>query len=66
MEFWCRRAIGICTWPITTITISEPRDGWRRVVELKDVSPGYELSRINIFKSNGLGIEDVAAAAFVM
>jgi alanine dehydrogenase len=40
---------------------------WRDLVELKDVQPGqrpYEKA-ITIFKSNGLGVEDVAAGGFV-
>jgi ornithine cyclodeaminase/alanine dehydrogenase-like protein (mu-crystallin family) len=39
-------------------------DGWQRVVELKDVEPG-ERAGITVFKSNGLGVEDVAAAGHV-
>jgi ornithine cyclodeaminase/alanine dehydrogenase-like protein (mu-crystallin family) len=39
-------------------------DGWRRVVELKDVEPA-DHGGITIFKSNGLGVEDVAAAGYV-
>jgi ornithine cyclodeaminase/alanine dehydrogenase-like protein (mu-crystallin family) len=40
-------------------------DSWDNVVELKDVRPRYEPGRITIFKSIGLGVEDVAAAGFV-
>jgi alanine dehydrogenase len=40
-------------------------DSWANVVELKDVRPGYDPARITIFKSIGLGVEDVAAGAFV-
>jgi alanine dehydrogenase len=40
-------------------------DSWANVVELKDVRSGYEPARITIFKSIGLGVEDVAAGAFV-
>ena len=40
-------------------------DSWANVVELTDVRPGYDPARITIFKSIGLGVEDVAAGAFV-
>lgn len=40
-------------------------DSWENVVELKDVDPSYNPARITIFKSIGLGVEDVAAAGFV-
>ena len=40
-------------------------DSWANVVDLKDVQPHYDPSRITIFKSVGLGLEDVAAGAFV-
>jgi ornithine cyclodeaminase/alanine dehydrogenase-like protein (mu-crystallin family) len=40
-------------------------DCWSNVVELKDVTPGYDPARITIFKSLGLGLEDVAAGAYV-
>jgi len=40
-------------------------DSWDNVTELKDVQPHYDPHRVTIFKSIGLGIEDVAAAAFV-
>jgi alanine dehydrogenase len=40
-------------------------DSWANVVELKDVQPGYDPTRITVFKSIGLGVEDVAAGAFV-
>src|SRR2546421_12021501 len=40
-------------------------DSWANVVELKDVRTGYDPTRITIFKSIGLGVEDVAAGAFV-
>jgi ornithine cyclodeaminase/alanine dehydrogenase-like protein (mu-crystallin family) len=40
-------------------------DCWANVVELKDVRPGYEPGRITIFKSIGIGVEDVAAGGFV-
>jgi ornithine cyclodeaminase/alanine dehydrogenase-like protein (mu-crystallin family) len=39
-------------------------DYWN-VVELKDVQPGWVPGRISIFKSLGLGVEDVAAAGYV-
>ncbi len=40
-------------------------ESWENVVELKDVEPYYDPNRITIFKSVGLGVEDVAAAGFV-
>jgi alanine dehydrogenase len=40
-------------------------DSWSNVVELKDVEPHYDPNRVTIFKSIGLGIEDVAAGAFI-
>jgi len=38
---------------------------WNNVVELKDVQPGWDPNRITIFKSVGLGLEDVAAGSRV-
>ena len=40
-------------------------DSWANVVELKDVQRHYDPKRITIFKSMGLGVEDVAAGAFI-
>lgn len=44
-------------------------DDWKRVVELKDVAAGRSGRKrpadITLFKSNGLAVEDVAAAGFV-
>jgi ornithine cyclodeaminase/alanine dehydrogenase-like protein (mu-crystallin family) len=40
-------------------------DHWSNVVELKDVTKHYEPEQISIFKSLGLGVEDVAAGAFI-
>jgi alanine dehydrogenase len=40
-------------------------DSWANVVELKDVKPNFHPAQITIFKSLGIGVEDVAAAAFV-
>ncbi len=40
-------------------------DSWRNVVELKDVTRGHNAAGITIFKSIGLGLEDVAAGAYV-
>ena len=40
-------------------------DSWANVVELKDVKPHFDASQITIFKSLGIAVEDVAAAAFV-
>ena len=39
-------------------------DSWANVVELKDVQRHYDPDQITIFKSLGLGVEDVAAGAF--
>jgi ornithine cyclodeaminase/alanine dehydrogenase-like protein (mu-crystallin family) len=38
---------------------------WDGVVELKDVTAGYDPGRIAIFKSLGIGVEDAAAASYV-
>ena len=40
-------------------------DGFARVVELKDVQASWDPRRIAVFESLGLGLEDVAAAAYV-
>jgi ornithine cyclodeaminase/alanine dehydrogenase-like protein (mu-crystallin family) len=40
-------------------------DSWANVIELKDVKPQFDLSGVTIFKSLGIGVEDVAAGAFV-
>jgi len=40
-------------------------DGFAGVVELKDVQAAWNPQRISVFESLGLGIEDVAAAAYV-
>jgi len=40
-------------------------DSWANVVELKDVPRHFEPGKIAIFKSLGLGVEDVAAGAFI-
>jgi alanine dehydrogenase len=40
-------------------------DYWTNVVELKDTRKTYDRTRITIFKSTGLGLEDVAAGGFV-
>ena len=40
-------------------------ESWANVVELKDVRAGYDPARVTIFKSIGLGVEDVSAGAFV-
>jgi ornithine cyclodeaminase/alanine dehydrogenase-like protein (mu-crystallin family) len=34
-------------------------------VELEHVKPGYDASRVTIFESLGIAVEDVAAAAYV-
>jgi ornithine cyclodeaminase/alanine dehydrogenase-like protein (mu-crystallin family) len=38
---------------------------WSNVVELQGVERQWNPSRISIFKSLGIGVEDVAAGAFV-
>ena len=38
---------------------------WHNVVELKDVQPGWDPQRLTIFKSVGMGLEDVAAGGRV-
>jgi alanine dehydrogenase len=38
---------------------------WSNVVELKDVKRYYDAKQITIFESLGLGVEDVAAGAFL-
>jgi ornithine cyclodeaminase/alanine dehydrogenase-like protein (mu-crystallin family) len=38
---------------------------WSNVVELKDVRRHYDPKQVTIFKSLGLGVEDVAAGAFL-
>jgi ornithine cyclodeaminase/alanine dehydrogenase-like protein (mu-crystallin family) len=38
---------------------------WNGVEELKDVVAGHDPRAVTIFKSNGLGVEDVAAAGYV-
>jgi len=40
-------------------------DSWANVVELQNVEPHYDPRYVTIFKSIGLGIEDVAAGAFI-
>jgi ornithine cyclodeaminase/alanine dehydrogenase-like protein (mu-crystallin family) len=40
-------------------------DSWANVVELQNVRPHYDPKQITIFKSLGVGVEDVAAGAFV-
>lgn len=40
-------------------------DGWQEVLELKDVTGRPSAQSITLFKSLGLGVEDVAAAAYV-
>jgi alanine dehydrogenase len=40
-------------------------DSWQNVVELKDVKQHFDPAKITIFKSIGLGVEDVAAGAFI-
>jgi alanine dehydrogenase len=40
-------------------------DSWANVVELQNVEPHHDPDHVTIFKSIGLGIEDVAAGAFI-
>jgi ornithine cyclodeaminase/alanine dehydrogenase-like protein (mu-crystallin family) len=40
-------------------------ESWANVVELKDVQRHFDPGKITVFKSIGLGVEDVAAGAFV-
>jgi ornithine cyclodeaminase/alanine dehydrogenase-like protein (mu-crystallin family) len=40
-------------------------NSWANVVELKDVKRHFDPSQITIFKSLGIGVEDVAAGAYV-
>ncbi len=40
-------------------------DAWANVVELQNVERGWDPQRITIFKSVGLGMEDVAAGSLV-
>ena len=40
-------------------------DSWANVVELKDVKRHFQPSQITIFKSLGIGVEDVAAGSLV-
>jgi alanine dehydrogenase len=40
-------------------------DSWSNVMELEDVIRGYDPNRITIFKSIGIGLEDVAVGGVV-
>ena len=40
-------------------------DSWANVVELQNVQRHYDPNKITIFKSLGLGVEDVAAGAYI-
>ena len=40
-------------------------ESWANVVELQNVKQHYDPARVTIFKSIGLGVEDVAAGAFI-
>jgi ornithine cyclodeaminase/alanine dehydrogenase-like protein (mu-crystallin family) len=40
-------------------------DHWSNVVELKDVKKHYNPTQVTVFESLGLGVEDVAAGAFL-
>jgi ornithine cyclodeaminase/alanine dehydrogenase-like protein (mu-crystallin family) len=38
---------------------------WKNVVELQDAPAGYDPTRVTVFESLGIAVEDAAAAAFV-
>jgi ornithine cyclodeaminase/alanine dehydrogenase-like protein (mu-crystallin family) len=40
-------------------------EGWTNVQELQNVTPAYDPSRVTVFESLGIAIEDAAAAAYV-
>jgi alanine dehydrogenase len=40
-------------------------DSWANVVELKDVERGHDPTRVTVFESLGIAVEDAAAAAYV-
>ena len=40
-------------------------NAWQHVVELQNIKPHYDANGVTIFKSIGVGVEDVAAAAFI-
>jgi len=40
-------------------------DSWANVVELKNVDRGYDPSKVTVFKSIGIAVEDAAAAGYV-
>jgi alanine dehydrogenase len=40
-------------------------DSWANVVELQNVERHYDPKQVTIFKSIGVGMEDVAAGAFI-
>jgi ornithine cyclodeaminase/alanine dehydrogenase-like protein (mu-crystallin family) len=40
-------------------------ESWDNVVELQNVKPHHDPNRVTIFKSIGLGVEDVASGAFI-
>jgi alanine dehydrogenase len=40
-------------------------DSWSNVVELQNIEAHYDQNHVAIFKSIGLGVEDVAAGAFI-
>jgi ornithine cyclodeaminase/alanine dehydrogenase-like protein (mu-crystallin family) len=43
----------------------EGTEHWSNVEELQNVNPTYDPSRVTIFESLGIAIEDAAAAAYV-
>lgn len=43
----------------------EGTEGWSNVQELQNVAPNYDPSRVTVFESLGIAIEDAAAAACV-
>ena len=40
-------------------------DSWANVVELQNIEPHHDPNHVTIFKSIGLGVEDVAAGAYI-
>jgi len=40
-------------------------DSWANVVELRNVNRGHDPSRVTVFESLGIAVEDAAAAGYV-
>lgn len=47
------------------LVLAWPHEAQWRAIDLKDAQPRTDANAITIFKSNGLGVEDVAAGAYV-